>query len=244
MSTSSSTGVAAPRATCSTWRRCSGGRPRRRLFGMHHPQNTRTSHCATRFRPRRARARAGWPGGCQRRARMLWSLSGSRGMARVSSGSSPTSCTATTSTTSSPRRSSAPVRRAGVPCVMTLHDYKLACPSYQLLDHGQLCQACVDAAARSGRPAPLQGRLAGRQRAAGRRVAGCTARCGAYDPVDVFVSPSRFLADVMTRAGVFPDRLRVINHFVDVDRDRRPRSRRAAAWSSPAGCPARRASTS
>ena len=38
----------------------------------------------------------------------------------------------------------APVRRAGVRCVMTLHDYKLACPSYQMLDHGRLCDACVE----------------------------------------------------------------------------------------------------
>ena len=26
---------------------------------------------------------------------------------------------------------------------MTLHDYKLACPTYQFLDHGNLCQACL-----------------------------------------------------------------------------------------------------
>ena len=26
---------------------------------------------------------------------------------------------------------------------MTLHDYKLACPTYRFLDHGNLCQACL-----------------------------------------------------------------------------------------------------
>ncbi|MEK8106125.1 hypothetical protein NKG94_14880 [Micromonospora sp. M12] len=41
-------------------------------------------------------------------------------------------------------------------------------------------------------------------------------RVNAYDPVQVFVSPSEFLADVMRRAGVYPDRLRVVNHFVDL----------------------------
>ncbi len=30
-----------------------------------------------------------------------------------------------------------------MPRVLTLHDYKLACPSYQFLDHGRLCEACV-----------------------------------------------------------------------------------------------------
>ena len=36
-----------------------------------------------------------------------------------------------------------PVARRRVPAVMTLHDYKLACPTYQFLDHGNLCQACL-----------------------------------------------------------------------------------------------------
>jgi hypothetical protein len=32
----------------------------------------------------------------------------------------------------------------------------------------------------------------------------------------VFICPSRFLAEKLTRAGVYPDRLHVLNHFVDV----------------------------
>ena len=34
-----------------------------------------------------------------------------------------------------------PLARRGIPVVMTLHDYKLACPTYRFLDKGQLCQA-------------------------------------------------------------------------------------------------------
>jgi glycosyltransferase involved in cell wall biosynthesis len=37
-----------------------------------------------------------------------------------------------------------PLARAGVPAVMTLHDYKLICPTYLLLDHGRICEACLD----------------------------------------------------------------------------------------------------
>lgn len=37
----------------------------------------------------------------------------------------------------------AAVAAADIPCVMTLHDYKLACPSYQLLADGAPCQDCV-----------------------------------------------------------------------------------------------------
>ncbi len=38
----------------------------------------------------------------------------------------------------------------------------------------------------------------------------------AYDAVDVFLSPSRFLAGVVRKAGVYPDRVQVVNHFADV----------------------------
>ena len=36
-----------------------------------------------------------------------------------------------------------PVKRRGIPTVMTLHDYKLACPTYQFLDNGKICEACI-----------------------------------------------------------------------------------------------------
>jgi glycosyltransferase involved in cell wall biosynthesis len=99
---------------------------------------------------------------------------------------------------------------------MTLHDYKLACPTYQFLDHGAPCQACLDGGFRQ----------AVRRRCKGGSLpasALCAAeswvhrRTGAYGPVARFVCPSRFLAGRMERAGVFPDRLRVVRHFVELD---------------------------
>ncbi len=36
-----------------------------------------------------------------------------------------------------------PLTRRGIPVVMTLHDYKLACPSYTLFRDGKPCQKCV-----------------------------------------------------------------------------------------------------
>ncbi len=33
-------------------------------------------------------------------------------------------------------------RKAGIPVVMHLHDYKLICPNYQLFAHGQICEDC------------------------------------------------------------------------------------------------------
>jgi glycosyltransferase involved in cell wall biosynthesis len=38
---------------------------------------------------------------------------------------------------------------------------------------------------------------------------------GAYEPVSLFLCPSRFLSGKMQQAGVFPDRMRHIPHFVE-----------------------------
>lgn len=35
-----------------------------------------------------------------------------------------------------------PVRQFGIPCVQTLHDYKLACPSYSMFTQGAPCERC------------------------------------------------------------------------------------------------------
>lgn len=36
----------------------------------------------------------------------------------------------------------AEVRRSGIPCVQTLHDYKLACPNYKMFTQGKACERC------------------------------------------------------------------------------------------------------
>ncbi len=110
----------------------------------------------------------------------------------------------------------ASVRELGLPCVMTLHDYKLACPSYQMLDHGRLCQLCVT----GGTWHAAKQRCKSDSFVASSLLAvesGVHRATAAYAPVDVFISPSRFLAEVISRSGVSADRLRVVSHFVDLD---------------------------
>jgi glycosyltransferase involved in cell wall biosynthesis len=106
------------------------------------------------------------------------------------------------------------VEEAGIPAVMTLHDYKLACPSYLMLAGDQVCDACVDghfthAVAKrcKGGSLPASALLAAESAYQRRRRA--------YDPVQTFLCPSRFLADLMTRAGVYADRLQVVPNFID-----------------------------
>lgn len=106
-----------------------------------------------------------------------------------------------------------PLTRRHIPAVMTLHDYKLACPTYRFLDNGEVCQACLGGHfSQAVRRRCKDGSL-GSSAAMAAELAIHTA-LRAYRHVQVFVCPSRFMAGRMSAAGVFPDRLRWIPHFV------------------------------
>jgi glycosyltransferase involved in cell wall biosynthesis len=106
-----------------------------------------------------------------------------------------------------------PVARRHIPAVMTLHDYKLACPTYRFLDKGELCQACLGGHfTQAVRRRCKDGSLASSAAMAAELAIHTAVR--AYRHVQVFVCPSRFMAGRMAAAGVFPERLRWIPHFV------------------------------
>lgn len=98
-----------------------------------------------------------------------------------------------------------PLKAAGVPIVMTLHDYKLACPAYQFMRDGSPCTECLGG---TFLPA-LRNRCGGSTAGSGLLALESTVhRQGrAYAPVDVFHCPSSFLHAKMTESGVYPDRL-------------------------------------
>ncbi len=108
-----------------------------------------SSGCSTRTTTSRSRSSAGSParsswsrrpegvkGKAAAAARMIWSTSARRGMAHVLEEFRPDIVHCHNIYHQLSPSMLEPIRKAGVPCVMTLHDYKLACPSYQLLDHG------------------------------------------------------------------------------------------------------------
>jgi glycosyltransferase involved in cell wall biosynthesis len=107
----------------------------------------------------------------------------------------------------------APLARRRVPAVMTLHDYKLACPTYRFLDKGEVCQACLGGHfTQAVRRRCKDGSLASSAAMAAELAIHTALR--AYRHVQLFVCPSRFMAGRMAAAGVFPDRLRWLPHFV------------------------------
>ncbi|MCI0637262.1 MAG: glycosyltransferase, partial [Actinobacteria bacterium] len=103
------------------------------------------------------------------------------------------------------------LRSARIPIVMTLHDYKAACPNYHLLTHDGLCQRCVGGAYWNAvRHRCLKGSVAGSAIAAVEAYVNRVRK--QYAKVDLFVAPSAFLRDVMVRAGLPPGRIEVLRN--------------------------------
>lgn len=101
-------------------------------------------------------------------------------------------------------------REAKVPVVMTLHDYKLICPNYQLLNHGQVCEKCLDGnfwhcfQEKCFKDSRSQSFLASLEAVLHKRWQTY------WRGVDLFIAPSQFMADKCQAAGWPQDRFRVL----------------------------------
>jgi glycosyltransferase involved in cell wall biosynthesis len=108
----------------------------------------------------------------------------------------------------------APLRRHGVPAIMTLHDYKMTCPVYTHFRRGVPCERCRNGAyfrcawgrcSKGSLPASL---LAAFETTLHQRV------LHLYDAVTEFVSPSRFLAAKLVELG-FRKPIHHLPNFID-----------------------------
>lgn len=191
------------------------------FFGMRHPRNPAYPYEDTfpeyveldpSQRSRRARMRTA--------ARMVYSPAARRGMERILRAFQPDVVHVHNVYHQLSPSVLVPVARSGIRAVMTLHDYKLACPSYLLLDHDDVCTACVGGGGiESLLINPVRRRCKDDSRAASALLAAESAThraMGAYGSLETFLCPSRFCAEVMIGAGVYPDRMRVLPHFVSV----------------------------
>ena len=98
---------------------------------------------------------------------------------------------------------------AGVPIVLTVHDYKPVCPNYQLLANDGPCTRCIGGAYRH---ALIHRCVKGSFVASG--VAALEAHVNRlrnqYGKIDRLISPSVFLRDVLVEGGYQADRIDVI----------------------------------
>lgn len=106
------------------------------------------------------------------------------------------------------------LKKAGVRTVLTLHDYKLICPTYLMIQDGRVCEKC----------------------AAGRFEWAVFHRCRGgswmqsvlltmeaywhkwmktYDSVDLFLSPSKFLAEQVAAHRIEPSKIRILRNGIN-----------------------------
>ena len=185
------------------------------LFGMQHPENDPARYSA-HFPPylELEPPPPALAGGVRAFGRMLWSPSAARGLDAVAADFRPDIVHLHNIYHHLSPSVLRPLARRRVPAVMTLHDYKLACPTYRFLDQGRVCEACLggrfhQAALRRCKDGSLTASAA----AAAELSLHTLTR--AYRGVSRFVCPSRFLQAKMTEAGVYPERLRWVPNFVD-----------------------------
>lgn len=192
------------------------------FFGMSHPDNEPMTYeqnfpTHVEFEP----APAGTVDRLRLVGRMLWSRQSRAGMERTVDAFQPDVVHLHNIYHQLSPAVLAPLAARGIPAVMTLHDYKMACPTYQLRDSNErtggpvLCTACIDGGLRQAvRRSCKDGSRAASSLAA--LEVGVHRLTGAYDPVRTFICPSTFLKDTMTRAGVYPERMQVLDNFTTV----------------------------
>jgi glycosyltransferase involved in cell wall biosynthesis len=104
---------------------------------------------------------------------------------------------------------------AGVPVVMNIQDYKLTCPMGQHLRDGKICTKCRDGSVAWCAVHACKG---GRLTSLGYSIShGITRMRKAYPKgVDLFVTPAKFVADHLIRAGYDESRIAIVPNMCDL----------------------------
>ena len=187
------------------------------FFSMAHPDNlpaTYSEHFAPFIQLEPP------PPGAAARVRtvrtMLWSSSAARGLAQVVDRFRPDVVHLHNVYHQLSPSILRPLARRGIPAVMTVHDYKLVCPSYRLLDQQGICEACVGAG--PVLTAPIRRRCKDGSLGASAVLAfesSVHRLLGAWGSVARFIAPSGFLAETLRRGGFPAERVVHLPNFVD-----------------------------
>ena len=111
--------------------------------------------------------------------------------------------------------------KRGIRVVWTLHDYKLLCPRYDCLRDGkEICELCFNG---DKTPCKVYRCMKGSRLASeiGYREAVTWNRERLEECTDLFVCPSRFMAEKMAQGGFCKDKLKVLCNFIDIEKCRK-----------------------
>ncbi len=184
-------------------------------FGMDHPDNLPMRYRSdfpahVEFEPPPARLL----GKVEVVGRMMWSRSAAAGIARVLEDFRPDVVHMHNIYHQLSPSIVHACAKASVPVVMTLHDYKLVCPTYQFLDQGRICTACVSGGPKQAvRRRCKDGSLVASSIAA--TEVGVHRTLHAYGHIGRFLCPSAFLRDQVAAAGLHSGRLLHQDNFTN-----------------------------
>ncbi len=110
----------------------------------------------------------------------------------------------------------AEIRAARVPCVQTLHDYKLACPNYRMFTEGSVCERCKGGHYLETIKHHCMWPTFSAN-ALGALEMGFSKATQAYErTVRTFICPSRFMAEKMVEWGEPSSKMAVIPNATDI----------------------------
>lgn len=187
------------------------------VFGMQHPDNEQTRY-AEQFAPRVELdpPPAGVVAKARTAARMIWSAPAAEAITRVLDDFEPDVVHCHNIYHQLSPSVLAPIAERAIPTVMTVHDFKLVCPTYHLRDrHGIHCTACV-----TGTPLHVLRKRCEDGSVAASGVLAMEAivhrRRDSYAAVDAFICPSRYLMENLERGGLPADRLRHLPNAIEL----------------------------
>ena len=106
------------------------------------------------------------------------------------------------------------LKKNNVKIVMTLHDYKLTCPSFLLLNREQICEKCRGNKFYHAAISSCQGSFSGGLMLAAEAY--WHKLRGSYSHVDRFLAPSQFIADYLSRHSIPKEKTVILKNGIDV----------------------------
>jgi glycosyltransferase involved in cell wall biosynthesis len=107
------------------------------------------------------------------------------------------------------------LKKAGIPLIQTLHEYKITCPVYSHLSNDEICEAC--AGKHFWRALPKRCNRNSLARTALSVAESYVSRSlGSVDKFDHFISVSHFLRKKMIQYGMPEDKISTVHNFTDV----------------------------
>jgi len=186
-------------------------------FSMAHPENWPTKWSGYFVSQVEYHAHAGWVSRLREAAKIVYSVEARRKIEELLQESRPDIVHAHNVYHQLSPSIFGPIRKRGIPVVMSLHDYKLACPNMLFYTQGEVCERC-----RGGRFYNAITHRCVFDSVAASAV--CALEMYVHRllkiyrrSVDIFISPSKFLIDQMKRCGAAGKRMVHIPALADVD---------------------------